>query len=118
MSLDWSAVLHLVSLKLTARNAVFFKDITLAMESCEYVATALNNISALNFSGSVTDPSGTFITHTCPLFPLISTCISVPFGFHWIIVTMSVGVCEYLCCVFWLSCHCGLRDEYGSRPVC
>ena len=34
----------------------------------------------------ITDPSGTFIMHTCPLFPLISTCISVPFGFHWAVV--------------------------------
>ena len=49
------------------------------------------------------DPSGTFITHICPLFPLISICIYVPFGFHWgsNIVTMSVGACEYLCCAFW-----------------
>ena len=30
----------------------------------------------------VTDPSGTFITPTCPLFPLISICIYVSFGFH------------------------------------
>jgi hypothetical protein len=48
-------------------------------------------------------PPGTFITHTCPLFPLISICICVPLVSMVlsIIVTMSVGACEYLCCVFW-----------------
>jgi hypothetical protein len=33
----------------------------------------------------VTDPSGTFIAHTSPLFPLICICIFVPFGFHWVV---------------------------------
>jgi hypothetical protein len=51
----------------------------------------------------VTDPSGTFIIHICPLFPMISTCLSVPFGLHWIIVTTSVGVCTVLCVLAFVS---------------
>lgn len=60
---------------------------------------------------TVTDPSGTFIAHTWPLFPLIVfVCMCPLFTIVVsIIVTMSVGACEYLCCAFWLSCHSGLH---------
>jgi hypothetical protein len=81
----------------------------------------------------VTDPSGTFITHTCPLLPPISTCTSVPFGFHWAVDYCSNGrwSCEYLCCVLafvprilcrWLPvsslvvslCACVIYSRYSS----
>ena len=35
-------------LKIILSTAVSFKDIMLTMENCKYVATALNNIAALN----------------------------------------------------------------------
>ena len=66
--------------------------------------------------------SGTFLTPTCPLFPLISTCISVPFGFHW-----AVDYCYYVhLCVCVSTCavcfgFCAIVDcvgDYGSCPVC
>jgi hypothetical protein len=63
----------------------------------------------------VTDPSGTVIMHTWPLFPLISNCIRVPFVHH-----CPVDYCynvRWSCEILWLSCHLYCADDYGSCPV-
>ena len=48
-------------------------------------------------------PPGTFITHNCPLYPLISTCISVPFGSHW-----AVDYCYNVHWCVWVPVLCVL----------
>ena len=67
----------------------------------------------------VTDPSGTFIMHTCPLFPLISTCISVPFGFYRAVDYCSRvhWWCEYLCVGAAVMLRAIYIVYYGNRPV-
>ena len=51
----------------------------------------------------VTDPSRNVITHTCPLFPLVSICIYVPFGFHW-----GVDYCYNVRWCVWVPVLCVL----------
>jgi hypothetical protein len=72
-------------------------------------------------SQPVTDPSRTFTMHTWPLFPVISTCISVPLVHHCLVdyCYYVCWSCEYLWCVFWFSCHCGLRRwlRVSSRVI-
>ena len=64
--------------------------------------------------------SGTFITHTCPLFPLISTCISVPFGFHWALhICYNVHWCVWVpvLCILGFRALVDCADDCRSRVL-
>jgi hypothetical protein len=47
------AILHTDKAKKQFKKNIFAKDIKLAMENCKCVATALNNIAAMNLSGAI-----------------------------------------------------------------